>query len=284
MKFNICIIQPENYVHSMAFWELAELLLYSLRELHHKAEIQFNKTDASARNILIGFHLLDIEYAKQVPKNTILINVEQFLGGVEWTENFYKNFLNWTKSFEIWDYSFQNIDAFKKMGLSNVKYLKLGYQKELVRIKKSDVRDIDVLFYGSINERRAKTLDAIKNLGFNVCAIFGTYGKARDDLIGRSKVVLNLHYYESQIFEVVRVFYLLSNLIPVVAEINESTVISDPFRDIISGTKYDDLVEMCAYLASNPELANIKAATIFDIYKQYPQKNYTEYLLEDTKP
>lgn len=281
MKFNICIIKPENYDHSMAFWELAELLQYSLRDLNHTAEIQFNKTDSNAKNIILGFHFLEIKFAELVPKNTILINLEQVLGNLQWPKHFHKNFLDWTKSFEIWDYSPQNIDAFKKIGLTNVKYLKIGYQKELTRIQKKDTQDIDVLFYGSINERRSRVLDAIKIHGFNVHVVYGVYGKARDDLIGRSKIVLNLHYYESQIFEVIRVFYLLCNSIAVVGEINETTEVAEPFKNAISGVQYENLVETCAYLASNPELANVKAATAYEIFKQYPQKKYTEFLLED---
>lgn len=283
MKFNICIIKPENYEHSMAFWELAELLQYSLRDLNHTAEIQFNKTDSNARNIILGFHFLEIKFAKQVPKNTILVNLEQFLGNLQWPEHFHRNFLDWTKSFEIWDYSPQNIDAFKKIGLTNVKYLKIGYQKELTRIQKNVIQDIDVLFYGSINERRSRVLDAIKSHGLNVHVVYGSYGKARDDLIGKSKIVLNLHYYESQIFEVIRVFYLLCNSITVVGEINETTEVTEPFKNAISGVKYENLVETCAYLASNSELANEKAATAYEIFKQYPQKKYTEYLLEDLR-
>ena len=211
MKFNICIVQPKDYVHSMAFWELAELLLYSLHDLNHQAVIQFNKIDTDCKNILIGFHLLDIKYASQLPKNSVLINAEQFLGGTPWNENI----LQWIRSFEVWDYSAQNIEFFKTRGIENIKYLELGYQNELSRMKVKAVQDIDVLFYGSINDRRAKILDALKSSGLNVHASFGIYGKDRDDLIARSKLVLNLHYYDSEIFEVVRVFYLLSNSIPV---------------------------------------------------------------------
>lgn len=283
MKFNICIIQPKDYVHSMAFLELAELLLYSLRDLNHNVEIQVNKIDSYAKNILIGFHLLDIEYINQVPKDTILVNVEQFLGGIVLTENFHKNFLAWAQSFEIWDYSYQNIDALKKMGLNNIKYLKLGYQKELTRITKSECKDIDILFYGSINDRRAKILDQLKSFGLNVHAIFGVYGKPRDDLIARSKIVLNLHYYDSQIFEVVRVFYLLCNSAATIGEINKTTLITEPFKTAIIAASYEELVETCVQFAQNPSLAEAKGSEGFDIFKKYPQKIYTESLLEGLK-
>jgi hypothetical protein len=106
----------------MAFWELAELLLYSLQELNHTTQIQFNSIDSGSKNIVIGFHLLEIKYAAEFPKDTILINAEQFLGGTPWNENI----LAWIKSFEVWDYSTQNIEAFKSKGLNNIKHLKIG--------------------------------------------------------------------------------------------------------------------------------------------------------------
>ena len=275
MKFNICIIQPQGYTHSLAFLELAELLVFSLRALEHKAILQFNKIDNDAKNILIGFHLLDIKYVSQLPKNSILINAEQFLGGTPWNENI----LHWIQSFEVWDYSTQNIEFFKAQGIENIKYLELGYQSELSRIEIKAVQDIDVLFYGSINDRRAKVLDALKNSGLNVHTIFGIYGKDRDDLIARSKLVLNLHYYDSEIFEVVRVFYLLSNSIPVVGEINPSTVVSDVYKNSVLGVPYQELVNTCIRLVKDDQARDLQARKGLELIKQNPQHIYTNKLL-----
>ena len=54
MRYNICLIKPDQYIHSLAFIELAELLLYSLQELGFEVQIQFNELDNNACNILIG--------------------------------------------------------------------------------------------------------------------------------------------------------------------------------------------------------------------------------------
>lgn len=275
MKFNICIIQPQGYTHSLAFLELGELLVFSLRALEHKAILQFNKIDNDAKNILIGFHLLDIKYVSQLPKNSILINAEQFLGGTPWNENI----LQWIRSFEVWDYSPQNIEFFKAQGIENIKYLELGYQSELSRIETKAVQDIDVLFYGSINDRRAKILDALKSSGLNVHTSFGIYEKDRDDLIARSKLVLNLHYYDSEIFEVVRVFYLLANSIPVVGEINPSTVVSDIYKNSVLGVPYPELVNACIRLVRDDQARDLQGRRGFEIIKQFPQKLFTLNLI-----
>jgi hypothetical protein len=275
MKFNICIIQPQGYIHSLAFFELAELIVYSLRDLNHDAILQFNKIDNDRKNILIGFHLLDIKYLTQIPKDTVLINAEQFLGGTPWNENI----LKWIKSFEVWDYSQQNIDAFKNMGLSNIHLLRLGYQKELNRIQNIAVQDIDIFFYGSINQRRAQVLDSLKNSGLNVHTSFGVYGKDRDDLIARSKVVLNLHYYDSEIFEVVRVFYLLSNGIPTVGEVNSSTCIPKQYKETVKEAHYNDLISACKLMVENEGLRKSQGKKGLEAIKRHPQAAYTKELL-----
>lgn len=275
MKFNICIIQPQGYIHSLAFLELAELLVYSLHDLNHEAVFQFNTIDSKAKNILIGFHLLDFKYAEQIPKETILINAEQFLANTPWNENI----LKWIKSFQVWDYSQQNIEVFKEIGLSNIQLLKIGYQKELTRIQRNSTPDIDILFYGSVNTRRAKVLNALKNTGLNINSSFGIYGKERDDLIARSKIVLNLHHYESQIFEIIRVFYLLSNAIPTVGEVNSSTCIPKQYKNTVKEAEYDDLILTCKLMVENEELRSSQAKSGFEIIKGYPQALYMSELL-----
>ena len=53
MKFNICIIQPQGYIHSLAFLELAELLVYSLRDLNHDAALQRARSLPSMQWVII---------------------------------------------------------------------------------------------------------------------------------------------------------------------------------------------------------------------------------------
>lgn len=275
MKFNICVIQPKDYIHSMAFWELAELLLYSLIDLKQEAIIQFNKIDSSYQNIIIGFHLLDIKYSEQIPKNSILVNAEQFLGGTPWNENI----LAWIRSFEVWDYSTQNIKEFERMGLTNTKYLQLGYQKELDRIQKTGTQDIDILFYGSINQRRSTILEQLKQTGAAVHTCFGIYGKDRDHLISKSKLVLNLHYYESEIFEVIRVFYLLTNAVTVIGEINPTTTVEKIYQESVIGMPYEKITQTCIKFLEDDKLRLAKGLKGYDAIKANPQKLFTEKLL-----
>ena len=101
-NFNICIVQPTGYLHSLAFLELAELILYSLIDLGHKSVLNFNRVDSNATNIIIGCHLLDPSRATTLPPNTIILNTEQLEGNPSpWRTNI----LEWGRRFQIWDYS-----------------------------------------------------------------------------------------------------------------------------------------------------------------------------------
>jgi hypothetical protein len=276
--FNICLVKPDNYVHSYAFVELGELLLHSLRELGHDATLKIMELADDRINILIGCHLLNPTEKNEVPKSTIILNTEQIHSDdAPWNSNIFE----WVRHFEAWDYSAKNIEKFKSLGITNVKHLQIGYQSELKRIKKAAVQDIDVLFYGSVNERRNKILEALKSQGLKVGALFGVYGSDRDSFIARSKIVLNHHFYKSQIFEVVRVFYLLHNEVAVVAEINETTHIEDRWKEAISGAPYDRLVDRVLDLLGDPPSRKAVEENGLEQIMKFPQHIYTAQVLAD---
>jgi hypothetical protein len=154
----------------MAFLELAELINYSLIEIGHKSCISFNKIEHQAKNIIIGAHLLDAKEIPHIPIDTAILNTEQIYSD---QTNWNSNIFAWAKKFETWDYSDRNIIKFHEIGAPKVKLLNIGYQPELRRISKLDTQEIDVLFYGSINDRRRKIIDDLSNSGIKVKAVFG---------------------------------------------------------------------------------------------------------------
>ena len=276
MKYNVCLISPPNYIHVLAFWELAELIHFSLIELGHESTLQFKKMEKDATNIVFGCHLLNPELIPQIPKSTIFINTEQiYLNENRWNNTIFE----WAKYFEFWDYSEKNILKFKDIGIPNVKLLKIGFQKELSRIEKSTHQDIDILFYGSMNERRQKILTQLEARGLKVKSVVGLYGNERDQLIARSKVVLNHHFYTSEIFEIVRVFYLLSNAITVVGEVNPTTSIDETYKNAIYAAPYDGIVEACEKLIQDTSCREAAAMHGYEVISKLPQSIFTRNLI-----
>jgi len=277
MFFNICLIKPTNYIHSYAFLELGELIHFSLKELGCDSRLNFNQFEPGAKNILIGGHLLSEAGISQLPSSTVILNTEQVYGeATPWSQVIFQL----AKKFDIWDYSKKNIKKFDAIGIDNVKHFGIGFQKELVRIDLSKNKDIDVLFFGSINERRKEVLDKLVANGLIVKVLFGVYGKERDEWVERSKIVLNHHFYNSHIFEVVRVFYLLTNSIAVVGEVNETTSIDSMCREGIYSAKYDELVAACTFMAKDDALRQDLQLRAINSISKYPQTIFTQEVIK----
>jgi len=276
-KINICLIRPDNYIHSYAFLELGELIYFSLKDLGFEATLGFNQIEPDVKNILIGCQLLDPKFIEQVPKSTIILNTEQIYSD---TTDWNKNIFQWVTNFEVWDYSIRNIKKLEEIGVKKVKFFKIGFQKELARLDKSKKKDVDVLFYGSINERRKDILDKLVAKGLTVKTLFGVYGRERDEWVERSKLVLNHHFYNSQIFEIVRVFYLLTNSVAVVGEVNESTSIGAMCREGVYAAKYDDLVAGCVELIKDDAVRQRIQVEALNSISKYPQKIFTQETLD----
>jgi hypothetical protein len=113
----------------------------------------------------------------------------------------------------VWDYSTCNMDFLRSRACRNAILVPLGTVEHLRRIPRAKY-DADVMFYGTTNERRRVILDELRRSGL-VCRFFDQHlriwGKERDELIGRTKIIVNIHFYSLKIFEVFRTFYPLVN-------------------------------------------------------------------------
>lgn len=274
---NITIVAPENYVHHQAFSELADLLKFSIIDSGHQCIISFNKINSNGTNIILGAHLLSTSLIPKIPKNTIILNTEQiYIDDTKWNETVYR----FVKEFPAIDYSERNILKFNQLGYLHVNLLKIGYQKELRRIQKSKIQDVDVLFYGSINDRRRRILNELALRGLKVKHLFGVYGEERDQWISRSKVVLNLHLYQSKIFEIVRVFYLMTNSAAVVTEVDPDTQIDSIYKDGLCTAPYSEIVDKCIELVQSNSLRHQLENSAFETISKYPQIHFTKQALK----
>ncbi len=114
---------------------------------------------------------------------------------------------------EIWDISASNA---AKYGATHVP---IGYHASMERFERAKVLDIDVVFSGAINERRAKVLSELEARGLKVVVVpIRMYGRQRDALLARAKLALNMLFYEDGIFPALRVAHLVANRVPVLSE------------------------------------------------------------------
>ncbi|OED37948.1 hypothetical protein AB833_21990 [Chromatiales bacterium (ex Bugula neritina AB1)] len=273
VNVNISIIRPAGYSHSSAFQEIAETLHYSFEELGFITRTEENILIDDGVNIILGAHLLSPEDIPLIPESSIIYNFEQITDNSTWMT---PELLELYNKFDIWDYSQANIAALAQRGISaKVSHVPVGYSPTLTRIPKAKTQDIDVLFYGSLNERRKKIIDALIDSGLAVKTLFDVYGSERDEYISRSKIVLNLHYYDSNVFEQVRVSYLLANAKAVVAEYTDKTELDHGINTAVALVKYDEIVEKCCDLIRSVNDRKALEQNGFDYIKS---RNVCDYL------
>lgn len=268
-KIVVSTIMPPNYSHAHAFDEVSTAIAGGLRRLGENVIQIENFVDSSNPTILFGGHLLSQDILSQLPPNVIFFNLEQADPQAAWMQSPYVQAL---KSHEVWDFSITNVQKLSELHLSSrIKWCPIGYVSELERIPKQPEEDIDVLFYGSLNQRRQQVLERLRSMDLNVQHVFGIYGQDRDQLIARSKVVLNMHFYDIGIFEWVRVFYLLINGRAVVSEASLLTAFDEGIDKIVAFSPYEQLVDTCAALARDRERREALIAGIPEYFRHRPQ-------------
>lgn len=268
----IWVVTPKGYVHSQAFAEAAYALQCAFEELGGSAPVVYDAAEWRGRiPIIYGGNLLREEAIRTLPKGSVIVNLEQLSPESTWMTRNYGKLMH---SFAVLDYSPRNRQKLIDAGFTHAEMLEVGYSSRLSRIESAPVKDIDVLFYGSLNAERKEILDRLTALGLNVVHLFGVYGAERDKAIARAKVVLNMHYFRSAIFEIVRVSYLLANQVCVVTEgdIHEPDI--QPYIAGMAVTPYAGLVERCVQLVNDEAERQAIAQRGFAIMASRPQSTF----------
>ena len=257
-------VPPDRRVHGLnGYKEVIDSVAWGLEQLGHRTSYALNQSVSDATNIVFGAQVLPIASLKRLPEGTIIYNFEQMreiAAGAQMREidalaqiraevRYYAQ----VPHFEIWDYTAANQPTWRTLGRHEVKIVPVGYAPILTRIPKPPSQDIDVLIYGMSGERRLQTFHALSRHGLTVVFVSGLYGAARDELISRAKVVLNINLYpQTRIFEIVRVSYLLANRKAIVADLDVNTSIEDDIRPAVKfASSLQELLQLCDSLANN---------------------------------
>ncbi len=272
-KYRICIIVPEGNPHAACFTEVGVLLKSTFLSAGISCDITLNDLDNERINIILGANLLDPRTFSPSARY-IIYQLEQLSDDEGWYTD--SKLSLFEKAFAVWDYSLQNIVFLKSHGIF-AHYLPLGYHPALEQIKVQTDRDIDILFFGSRNGRREEILNTLHQQGLNVKALFGLYGNDRDAYIARSKIILNIHFYSVNIFEAVRVSYLLNNRCFIVSE--ESS--GYPYEGVsIPLVPYDDIIETCTDFLNHRDEMDEKRERMYSEFKElYPMEKLLKNLL-----
>jgi len=251
----INIVHTVMNEHGAVFDDVIELVIDCLEQLGLKVHRSTNHFDGKKLNLVIGHTAFLNEATYEAIQRSkcryVVFQMEALDERIGLAPQFplYLEFLRLAPW--VWDYSLRNVSFLAAQGCRNLQCIPLGYSRRLERIVHAPLKDIDVCFYGACNRRRGVVLDALA-ARVRLEVIFGAYGRERDQAIARSKIVLNLHQFDTSQLEQVRLSYLLNNHCFVISESSGS----NPYGDGVVFSDYDRIVESCiSHLRPEMDLA-----------------------------
>ena len=119
----------------------------------------------------------------------------------------------------IWDFSARNVERWRASGRSAV-HVPVGFHREFERFTSRPFaqRDIDVVFDGSMNPRRARVVDALRSRGLRVEHLLGVYGAAREAVFARARIALNMLYYDHGVYPILRYMHATAGRLAIISE------------------------------------------------------------------
>jgi hypothetical protein len=249
MVFSVLIVTPPNFIHAECFREVAETIAHGLQELGHAAQVT-TEIRPGTRHIVLGPHNL-LSCPLSLPEDSILYNLEQLPFR---TEPWVQRYIALLGRFTVWDYAAENRAFLGKLGIATSALLPICHFDGLTRIPVVDNKDIDILFIGSLNERRRTMLLRMRGAGMRVVCLFNKYGAERDRVVARAKIMLNMHFHAARIFEAVRVSYYLSNGLCVLSEGSGDKALNAEWGAGVCFAPYQDLLTMAQRLLADEAL------------------------------
>lgn len=246
--FRVGIYKLDSKPHAACFENFAEALVDAFGQLGHKASYCGPDIKAGGGRLVLLGATDALSPSSQLPPDTIIFNAEQV--AVTGVAARMPDFVDYRK-FTVWDYAASNVAALREQGIAAI-HCPVGYARAMRR-SGSLPQDVDVLFYGDLNPRRRQLLDSLRLAGVSVDCLSKAYGEALDQAIQRSKIVLNVHFYQPAIFEIFRCSHLFANSKCVVSEGGGV----DPGLEALASraavvAPYDRIVSVCQqYLADD---------------------------------
>lgn len=224
---HISIVQPAGYVHSLGFLDPARYFRHQFRRVGASVTIGKNRLREDAVNFVFGAHL-GFEGSLRERHACVFVNLEQLAKpghGGAMVSDAYRQLL---ATSAVCDYDADNVAAYLPVAAdaADVPIVPLLHAPYLAATESIPLaqRPIDLLFVGSMNERRRALLDRIEACGVQVALFDGPlYGDERDAYIRQSKAVVNTHFYPTSRFEQARVSHCLSLGTPVISERGAAT-------------------------------------------------------------
>jgi len=249
---HICLMAPEGYAHADALLEPALYFQHQLSRFGGEVSFARNQLRHGAVNLIFGAHNGFDERLRSA-YSCVFVNLEQIGAG---GANLSESYLKLLRSSAVIDYDAGNPHNYTAHP-EDVTLVSFGHAPFLQpeATLPWQERPIDVLFFGSLNERRRERLRRIEQTGRKVVvAPVPCYGDERASLLRQAKAVVNLPFYESARFEQVRAFICLSSGTPVLSELMPDASPPDAFADCVGWFETEQIEAVFGEAFDQPEL------------------------------
>ncbi|WP_349744259.1 hypothetical protein [Roseateles cavernae] len=273
---HICLIHPPGYAHGDALLDPAIYFQFQFQRFGAEVSMERNQLRHGAVNLVFGAHLgFDIRLCQAY--SCIFVNLEQL--GREGAR-LPAAYLQLLRNSAVIDYDPANppqcSDYPDDIPITSFQYAPYMAQDDVAPLEQ---RPIDLLFFGSMNERRAGLLKRIEACGRRVMvAPFPLYGAERDALIREAKAVVNVPFYESARFEQVRAFLCQSLGTPVLSERRAASQPPAAYEDSIGWFDEQDLERLFGQDFGTPDFYARLYAQLERFRQTDPVEQYADAL------
>ncbi|MDB5745576.1 MAG: hypothetical protein JWP72_424 [Massilia sp.] len=238
-EIHLCVQQPAGYLHSLGLVDQARYFRYQFRRLGVRVSMAKNRLRHDAVNFVFGAHL-GFDPAQRERYACIFVNLEQ-VGTAN--SNVSQDYVHLLETSAVADYDPQNVAGYAADGreVPVVPLMHAPYLAPAQAIPLEE-RPIDLLFMGSMNERRRAWIDKVECYGLTVSMFDGfLYGAERDAYIMQAKAVLNTPFFDTSCLEQPRVAHCLSLGTPVISERGPQYRPQQAFEDSVFWVGNDDM-------------------------------------------
>jgi len=267
-------------VNPGVFREFAASVKFGLESFGIPTEIYENENDVSyGEHYDLNFvikALRDYPEERRITGPKILLQTEELWNRRE--NGHYDLSKGYDRVLEMYD---ENVAI--PSGTYNVVYCPVGYSPVWETHLPDVEEDIDILFHGSLTDRRMTFEKALAEKGYNIIFTCNAYGLERDALIKRSKIVINIKAFDKWSYGPMHTLPTQANKKFMLSEKADGGY--GPFRAGIHMQEYDgvdDCLEKVAYwLEHEKERKEFSISAYEDMVKTC---DYTEILREALGP
>lgn len=237
------------------FSELAACLCQSVQQAGHDCRHLINQRPGPGRVALVFVPAPGWEdFVSTLDRQrTVLINLEQFGSDSALIVN---GHIDKLLSWPLADYITANVDYLRRTQVLKHAVCELPFvpgSAAIFRPELATEKSVDVLFFGSLNERRQRVLAQIEAAGLTVETVSGAYAWELTPAILRARLVLHVHFYETRLFPIARMLQPVANGVPVVCETSVHSRLSDWSQSGMVFAEYDALAAACVALLGSPQ-------------------------------